>query len=417
MDVDLFLLSNDIRNKIIRNVMMSEVKYCKACKMKKIALILSLLWSSLTFGDQMSEAELIAMAKQSMTEKNDVSSLELNDMYGRPGLIILPFSGFVWADVIKEIPPQFLYNLTSQFKTRNTSLDLITTINDRYLKTSYEESSSLVTRTSNNYTFCFVDDGLRKEFENTDGSLKPYFAGLLPLYFQKDDLFNFIRHHESSHCLDNEFDGTSDEQKFLSVMLNETRADLTATLVDANRQGNFDLFFNLIRPMRMTSVFDIEHTTEDTVQALISNLDPVKLKGLPFSKILLMRDSLIAKMETKEMIGVLLRNAYEKEQIGLYLVQKFRDTGQVVDSSVQNLLQSNQKILDSMIPSTIVASADLDRRYNDMVSSVLDNHVYYKEYIDRENTMIMNFKSHIASFNVEIKPDILNRISSIYPLN
>lgn len=375
---------------------------------------LSLLWSSITFGQPTSEAELIATAKSLMYSKNDISTIELNDMYGQEKLIILPFSGFIWADVLRSIPPQFLSNLTSQFHARNTAEDLIKVIGDRYQNTSYEESNSLVTRTNNDYIFCLVDDGLRKEFEQKKGVMKPSFAGLLPLYFQRDDLFDFVRHHESSHCLDDEFSGVSSEQKFLSVMINETKADLTATLVSANKNGNFDLFNKLIRPMRMTSVFDIEHTTEDVVGALIKNVDPQALKGLPFSEIMRIRSHLVAKIETPEIMAVLLKNAYEKEQVGLYLTQKFRQSGQVVEASVQKLLEGNQRVLDVLVPKSVVDGSDLDKRYNDMIGSVLENHAYYFDYLDKNAPTIRNFKKNLMGFGVEIQPTMLERINSLY---
>jgi hypothetical protein len=381
---------------------------------KSILFAMSLLWSGLTYSQPMSEPDLIAMAKQLMNSKNDISTIELNNMYGHDKLIILPFSGFVWSDVLQHIPPQFLLNLTTQFKTRNSVDDLIVSINNRYQNTSYEESNSLVTRTNNDYVFCLVDDGLRKEFENKNGVMKPFFAGLMPLYFQRDDLFDFVRHHESSHCLDDEFYGTAKDQKFLSVLINETRADLTAALVSANKNGNYDLFYKLIRPMRMASVFDIEHTTEDAVASLLSTQDASKLHGLDFSEIMRIRSILIQKLETPEYLRMMLKNCYEKEQIGLYLVQKFRQTGQHVDVSIQGLLAQNQDVLDTMVPEDIVKNADLDKRYNDMVISVMENHQYYHDYIDFKSPQIDSFKRNLESFGVQMNQNVESTLKNNY---
>ncbi|MFK4132278.1 hypothetical protein ACI2KR_08285 [Pseudomonas luteola] len=382
--------------------------------MRKLYWSLSLLWSSMAMAQSPPEESIIEQARQQMYAKNDISSIELNEMYGRDKMIILPISGLIWSSVLKEMPQQFISSLTSEFNTRNTADDLIRAIDARYKNKSYQEAKSLVTRTSNGYTFCLVDDGLRESFENVKGVMQPFFAGMMPLYFQRDDLFEFVRHHEASHCLDDSYDGSSREQHFINTMIAETTADLNAVLVYAHRHGTFDLYFKLIRPMRIVSIFDIEHTTEDAVGDLIKGLDPRAIRNMSFPEVMALRNTLVQRLETSDMAKRMLINAYEKHRIALYLKTKFKESGQAVDGPIEVLLSSNQALMDALVSSSMVAEADIDGRFNNMVRAVIENNSYYADYIDWNNEANVHFRRNLEYFGVALDKATQKAIDELY---
>ncbi|MBI6727055.1 hypothetical protein YA0089_25930 [Pseudomonas viridiflava] len=364
-------------------------------------------------GDTMTQTEMISFAKQRMSKENDISSLELNQMYAGRKVLILPISGTSWPGTLRAMPDQFVSFLARQYKVRETADDLIASLETKYETEGFESANTMVTR-SDDYVFCIVDDGLRGSFESSKGFMRSFYGGLMPLYFERSDLFEFIRHHETSHCLDSASDGNTDGQKFLSVMINETKADLNATLVYANRHGNFNLFFDMIKPMRMGNVMDVEHTTEDAVEHLIAGIDPASLKDVPFTKIMQLRELLIGQLESKEMVQIMLRNAFEKQQMAEYLVQIADKNSNVLPLSMRAAVEKNKSFVVGFIPSSLRQNFDMERRFNAMIVATMGNHTAYSGYIDGNDEMIKNFRSSISMFGVRLPPETKSRLVN-YP--
>lgn len=287
--------------------------------LRKSIFVAAMALSGISSADTMTEAQLIEYSKSLMYKKDDISSTELASMYGKRDrkMLILPVSGTSWPYVLEKMPDGYIKSISGHFNSRADSQDLIAKIDAVYQSAQFETANTLVTR-SNGYTFCLVDDGLRKEFEHQKGFLRSYFAGVLPVYFEREDVFLFMRHHEASHCLDGDDVFESREQKVLSTMINESIADLTATLVYANRHGNYDLFYKLIKPMRMANSMDVEHTTEDIVEHMISSVDAERLHNISFDKVMEVRRLLISNMESKEYLAIMIKNAYEKQVVSLF---------------------------------------------------------------------------------------------------
>ena len=76
-------------------------------------------------GDTMTQTEMISFAKQRMSGENDISSLELNQMYAGRKMLILPISGTSWPGTLRAMPDQFVSFLARQYKVRETADDLI----------------------------------------------------------------------------------------------------------------------------------------------------------------------------------------------------------------------------------------------------------------------------------------------------
>jgi hypothetical protein len=383
--------------------------------LKKLIGGLSLFFSGFTFAVAPTEAQLVALAKRVMFEQKDISSIELYNMYGKnhPKMAILPISGTSWKPVMEQMPEGYIKSIAGNFNSRADSADLIESIDARYKTAKFETANTIVTR-SNGYTFCLVDDGLRQEFEHNAGFLRTYFAGILPVYFEREDVFLFMRHHEASHCLDPDDTDSSDEQKFLSTMIHEATADLTATLVYANRYGDFDLFFKAIRPMRMANSMDVEHTTEDIVEHMISGLTPADLYGVDFSKIMKIRADLISRFETKEYLEIMIKNAYEKQAVSLYLKKRIEKNGQYQSPDVSRMLDKNTDILNTLVTREIYNSIDMDQRYDAMVNSSVDNLRKYRGKVDMGSAELKDFGRLVGVIGLKLRPETLARVQSLY---
>lgn len=383
--------------------------------LRKSIFWIGMALSSISSADTMTEAQLIEYSKSLMYKKNDISSTELASMYGKRDrkILILPISGTSWPYVLEKMPDGYIKSISGHFNSRADSQDLIAKIDAVYQSTQFETANTLVTR-SNGYNFCLVDDGLRKEFENQKGFLRSYFAGVLPVYFEREDVFLFMRHHEASHCLDNDDAFESNEQKVLSTMINESIADLTATLVYANRHGNYDLFYKLIKPMRMANSMDVEHTTEDIVEHMISTVDAERLHNINFDKVMEVRRLLISKMESKEYLTIMIKNAYEKQVVSLYLKKKLEEQGQYQNASIVNMLDQNTDVLNKLVTRDIYESIDLDRRFDSMVNASLDNIFYYSAYLNPSDPVLKNFPNYAGSLGMNLREQTKIRLKKLY---
>lgn len=367
-----------------------------------------------SFAGELSERDIISYANKSMYENNDISAIELSKMYGPMDrrMLILPISGITWKDVIMKMPDSYIKSMSGYYGSRADREEIIDKIDSVYKTSKFETANTLVTR-SNGYKFCLVDDGLREEFRSNKGFLRLFFGGLLPVYFEREDLFMFMRHHEVSHCLDDEVDYQSPEQKVISTMVHESAADLTATLVYANRYGTYDIFYKLIKPMRMANSMDVEHTTEDIVDHMIRDIDPGVLKGVEFSKIMKLRNVLLSNMETKEYLAIMIKNAYEKQMVSLYLRKKMLERGISQSKEVNSILDHNTDILNKLVTREIYRSIDIDNRFSSMIDASVDNLMHYKRNVNFDDGDIIKFKKYASTIGLQISPEVSLKLSNL----